>query len=147
MTTVVAIRKICSDDLDALFDLVQRFATSFSPDRAAFDETARVLLAQKDTWLAGAEASGRLVGYCLGFEHLTFYANGRVGCIEEIMVAEPWRRRGVGRALTNGFEEWARSRGARLIGLSTRRAAPFYEALGYEESATYFRKVLHGSGR
>jgi hypothetical protein len=26
--------------------------------------------------------------------------------------------------------------------LATRRAAPFYRALGYEESAAYFRKVL-----
>ena len=29
-----------------------------------------------------------------------------------------------------------------LIALATRRAAPFYRALGYEESAAYFRKVL-----
>jgi hypothetical protein len=28
------------------------------------------------------------------------------------------------------------------VTLSTRRAAPFYHALGYEESGTYFRKVL-----
>jgi hypothetical protein len=36
--------------------------------------------------------------------------------------------------------------------IATRRAAPFYPALGYEESATYLRKVLpsraeDGSGR
>ena len=29
-----------------------------------------------------------------------------------------------------------------LIALATRRAAPFYRALGYAESAVYFRKVL-----
>jgi hypothetical protein len=28
------------------------------------------------------------------------------------------------------------------VALATRRAAPFYRALGYEDSATYFRKVL-----
>ena len=31
-----------------------------------------------------------------------------------------------------------------LVALATRRAAPFYRAAGYEESATYFRKVLPG---
>jgi hypothetical protein len=29
-----------------------------------------------------------------------------------------------------------------LVALASRRAADFYRALGYEESAVYFRKVL-----
>ncbi len=29
-----------------------------------------------------------------------------------------------------------------LVALATRRAAPFYKALGYAESAAYLRKVL-----
>jgi hypothetical protein len=40
------------------------------------------------------------------------------------------------------FEQWAADRGSRLVGLATRRAAPFYAALGYEESAAYLRKLL-----
>jgi hypothetical protein len=34
-----------------------------------------------------------------------------------------------------------------LVALATRRAAPFYRALGYEESATYFRKVAVNQAR
>jgi len=34
------------------------------------------------------------------------------------------------------------TRGNRLVGLATRRAAALYKALGYEESAVYFRKLL-----
>jgi len=49
---------------------------------------------------------------------------------------------GIGSGLMNAFEAWARLRGSKLIGLATRRAAPFYAALGYEESATFFRKLL-----
>ena len=45
-------------------------------------------------------------------------------------------------ALMAEFERWATERGAALVALATRRAAPFYLALGYEESATYFRKLL-----
>ena len=137
----ITIRKVRSADFDELFDLVQRFASSFVPERPAFNESVQALLGRDDVWLAGAEASGVLVGYCLGFEHLTFYASGRVAWVEEVMVAESFRRHGIGRALMREFEAWARSRGSRLIGLATRRAAPFYEALGYEASATYFRKV------
>ena len=138
----IVIRNIRSDDFEDLFELVERFATSFRPQRSAFDATARALVGQEDTWLAGAEFAGHLVGYCLGFDHLTFYANGRVSWIEEIMVAESYRRHGIGRALMAEFERWARSRGSNLIGLATRRAAPFYDALEYEASATYYRRLL-----
>jgi hypothetical protein len=40
------------------------------------------------------------------------------------------------------FEEWAKSKGAVLSALATRRAATFYQAIEYEESAAYFRKLL-----
>jgi hypothetical protein len=34
-----------------------------------------------------------------------------------------------------------------LIALATRRAAPFYRALGFEESAVYFRRILDDQAR
>jgi hypothetical protein len=40
------------------------------------------------------------------------------------------------------FEQWSAARDCVLVALATRRAMPFYLALGYEESATYLRKVL-----
>jgi len=58
------------------------------------------------------------------------------------MVAEDVRRRGAGRQLMEDFERWAGNRQSKVIALATRRAASFYRSLGYEESATYFRKVL-----
>jgi hypothetical protein len=42
----------------------------------------------------------------------------------------------------SAFEQWAAAQDCVLIALATRRAAPFYRALGYHESAVYFRKVL-----
>jgi hypothetical protein len=43
-----------------------------------------------------------------------------------------------------GFEQWAAARDCALVALATRRAAPFYRALGYEQSAIYHRKILDG---
>ena len=89
--------------------------------------------------------SGReSIGYLLGFRHLTFYANGPVGWVEEVVVRDQDRGRGIGRVLMGAFERWAAAEGCTLVALATRRAAPFYRALGYEESASYFRKVLIG---
>ena len=45
------------------------------------------------------------------------------------------------------FESWAAAERCALVALATRRAAPFYRALDYEDSATYFRKVLASQAR
>jgi hypothetical protein len=39
-------------------------------------------------------------------------------------------------------ERWARASGAAYLALASRRAGPFYLALGYEDSAVFFRKTL-----
>lgn len=62
--------------------------------------------------------------------------------VEELMVREDHRGQGVGRALMQAAEDWAAAHGATLVALATRRAAVFYEALGYRPSATYFSKLL-----
>ena len=54
------------------------------------------------------------------------------------MVEESLRNRGVGKALMGRFEEWS----SRLVALATRRSASFYKGIGYDESATFRRKLL-----
>jgi len=133
---------VTAEDIDALLRLVEQFATSFKPERNAFDASLQQLLQDDSAWLALAKDGNRVLGYLLGFDHYAFYANGRVAWVEEMMVEETMRRHGVGRRLMAAFEGWAVSRNAKLIGLATRRAASFYLALGYEESAVFFRKLL-----
>jgi GNAT superfamily N-acetyltransferase len=139
---MLTIRPAALTDSDALFSLASAFATSFSVERSAFESSLVALLQSPDAFIAVASDSGRVVGYVMGFDHHTFYANGRVSWVEEIMVSEDVRRRGVGRRLMEGFEQWARSRQSKLIALATRRAAQFYQSIGYDESATYFRRLL-----
>ena len=71
--------------------------------------------------------------------------NEMVAWLEEIMVLEEYRINGIGRRLMEEFEKWSISRGSKLIGLATRRAASFYKALEYEESAVVFRKLIGGN--
>ena len=116
--------------------------TSFAVEETEFHRSLHSLLGDSSASIHVAERSGEVLGYVLGFEHLSFFANGRVAWVEEIMVDESLRLQGVGRQLMDAFDVWARSHQCRLIALATRRAAAFYQALGYEESATYFRKLL-----
>jgi GNAT superfamily N-acetyltransferase len=136
------IRRATIDDAEALFGLAEAFAISFKPARDAFQRSLSELLGDDSVWLAVAEWRGTVAGYCLGFDHYTFYANGRVSWVEEITVKPELQRKGLGRALMEAFEHWAASRGSKLVGLATRRAAAFYSALGYESSAVFFRKLL-----
>ncbi len=138
----MVIRKAEAQDCTAVFKLAQAFATSFAVEQAAFERSFAELLTHSEAFLAVAEEDSEVVGYILGFKHLTFFANGRIAWVEEIMVGEVRRRLGIGRQLMEAFEAWAREQGGKMTALATRRAEDFYEVLGYEKSATYFRKVL-----
>src|SRR5262245_57477211 len=137
-----SIRPAQVSDSEALFSLAKAFATSFAVERQAFEASLSSLLQSPDALIAVASDGDRVIGYVLGFDHHTFYANGRVAWVEEIMVSEDCRRRGVGRLLMEAFERWARDRQSKLVALATRRAAPFYRSIGYDESAKYFRRLL-----
>ena len=135
------IRRAGAGDADAVADLAAELAQSFSLSRARFHRIYPALLAADGACLLLAVEGQERLGYLLGFQHLTFYANGPVAWVEEVLVRRQDRGRGIGRALMRAFEQWAAGQGCGLIALATRRAAPFYRALGYEESAVYFRKV------
>ena len=130
-------------DRDRVWPLARELATSFRPERAAFDASFGTLLSDPDTLVLVAETpEGEITGYLLAFRHPAFHANGAVAWVEEIMVSDRSRRTGAGRRLMTSAEQWARSGGAAYLALATRRAARFYRALGYEDSAVYFRKTL-----
>ena len=135
------VRLATLDDASELFALTRDFSTSFVVERMAFDRSLAALALDPNAHLAVAE-DGVLVGYVLGFDHYALFASGRVSWVEEIIVQEGRRRQNVGRQLMDSFEAWCRARGSRMVALATRRAAGFYEAIGYERSAEYFRKLL-----
>jgi GNAT superfamily N-acetyltransferase len=138
----VVVRAAGAGDAGPVAALAEQFGTSFrfSPEafRVSFEQVRRM----PQACLLVGDGGGQVRGYLLGFAHPTFFANGPVGWLEEIMVSAEHRRAGLGRALVAEFERWAGRRGCRLVALATRRAEPFYQALGYPPSATYLRKQL-----
>ncbi|MEZ4725917.1 MAG: GNAT family N-acetyltransferase [Caldilineaceae bacterium] len=70
----------------------------------------------------------------------------RVGYLEAWYVDPDWRGQGMGRALAEEAEAWARAEGCHEMASDT---TPWYtlspaahQALGYEEVVRYFRKTL-----
>jgi GNAT superfamily N-acetyltransferase len=141
------IRRAGAGDIDGVAALAAELALSFQFSPEQFRVSYPALLAADGACLLLAVDGSDCAGYLLGFRHLTFYANGPVAWVEEVVVRGRDRGQGIGRALTDAFEGWAAAGRCALVALATRRAAPFYLALGYEESATYFRKVLINQAR
>jgi len=134
-------------DREDVAALAAELAQSFTFCPESFRASYPSLLADPGACLLLAAHGRESLGYLLGFRHLTFYANGPVAWVEEIAVRHRDRGQGAGGALMSAFERWAAAQGCALVALATRRAAPFYRAVGYEESAAYFRKVLPGEER
>ena len=139
---VVSVRQAALDDAQWVFPLARDMATSFAVDRVAFTSSFSSILERDDAVVLLALDADEIVGYLLGFDHLAFYANGRVAYVEEVAVIENRRREKIGDLLLHAFEEWTSLRGSRLVTVATRRARAFYLSVGYEETATLFRKIL-----
>jgi GNAT superfamily N-acetyltransferase len=135
-------RPAVADDEEAVLSLARSFPVSTQLDEASFRATFAALVTSDRDHLILAERDGRIVGYLLGFTRHALWANGPIGWVEEVMVDERDRRQGVGRLLMVAFEQRAATLGAGVVALATRRAAHFYEALGYTDSAHYFKKTL-----
>jgi GNAT superfamily N-acetyltransferase len=131
-------------DLEEVAVLAAELAQSFPFSPEEFRASYPALAADPGARLLLAANGPEIAGYLLGFRHLTFYAGGPVAWVEELVVRPADRGLGVGAALMGAFEDWAAGQRCALVAVATRRAAPFYRAVGYEESAAYFRKVLDG---
>jgi GNAT superfamily N-acetyltransferase len=86
-----------------------------------------------------AEADGAIVGTGVAT------INGAVGWIGTIWVDSAWRRRGLGRALTNATIEAAEAAGCRtLVLVATKLGLPLYERLGFEIQTWY--RIMEAPG-
>lgn len=139
----VLVRLAKPTDRETVWPLARDLATSFRLERASFDASFEALVDAEYALVLVAETPPvGVVGYLLAHTHGTFLANGPVTWVEEVMVAPQTRRTGVGRALMTRAERWSRTVGAAYVALASRRAGEFYLALGYEDSAVFFRKML-----
>jgi GNAT superfamily N-acetyltransferase len=89
-------------------------------------------------------------GIALGFIHLhtdiDYFTLEEHGHVSDIVVAASGEGRGVGRALMEAGEEWARQQGYRLLTLNAfvgnLKARRLYQKLGYGEETIKYLKVI-----
>ncbi len=142
-TAPMHLRSFRPADLQSLYEIDQAcFPPGISYSR---DEIARFIAKQGSrTWVA--EAEDEIVGFLTADRHPTML----LGHVITVDVVEGWRRRGVGTALMDAAEEWARQEGFVAISLETGEnnlaAQAFYEARGYSRYEKLERYYANGEG-
>ncbi|MFD7875848.1 GNAT family N-acetyltransferase [Streptomyces sp. NPDC059766] len=140
MTTV---RDATPADANDIYRLLSAFVTSHRPDRAVFDGATfpRIIedaSAGRAEFLV-AEQNSCVVGYLLAVRMPTLFAGGTILELLELTVAEPMRGRGTGSALIRAAQAKAREARDVEVTVPTRRAAGFYRALGFQETAVHLK--------
>jgi RimJ/RimL family protein N-acetyltransferase len=147
----VTIRRAREEDLDALVELFAAvaaegrwIATEAPVDRERRRGRFAEDLQRDDVGMFVADAGGELVGQ-LGLV-LARYGVADLG----MLVAEGWRRRGVGSALLRAGVDWARQAGAHKISLQVwphnRAAIALYERFGFQVEGRLLRHYRRRSG-
>lgn len=144
------------DDREWLLPLSARLHDFGPPDYRPREQMDRAVAASIEAALLAPE-DGQVVLVArdlddtpLGFVHLhpaqDFFTAETHGHVSDIVVAPGAEGRGVGTALMAAAEDWARSRGYRLLTLNVfgenRRARAMYDRLGYRADTTKMVKVL-----
>jgi GNAT superfamily N-acetyltransferase len=151
MSIAIAVRPAKAGDLDALTGLLHVLFSlehDFTFDAARARRGLRLVLEKEDALLLAAEADGQVIGMCSVQTLISTAEGGPVGLVEDLVIAETWRGRGIGRLLLNEAESWAASRGLTRLQLladrANRPALDFYERLGWSGTQLVARRKMLG---
>ena len=133
------IRSARSADLEALVELLRLLfgiEADFDFDPVRQRRGLEMLLAHEGAVVLVAEAEGEVVGMCSGQFTISTAEGGFALLVEDMVVAEAWQGRGLGRKLLTALEQWAAARKiGRLQLLADRnntRGLNFYRRLGWQ---------------
>ena len=144
MPAVIDVRPARADDAAAIASLLGELGYPTSPDLAR--ERLAAMANDANAVLLAVDALGEALGLISLHRTPVLHAGGAVAYITALVTASSARGRGVGRALLEHAEQWARAAGAhRLTVTSAERrsdAHAFYVACGMPYTGRRFAKQL-----
>jgi ribosomal protein S18 acetylase RimI-like enzyme len=121
--------------LETLFTIETDFNFDESRQRAGL----KLLLDSDEDCLLVAEHGGEVIGMCSVQTVISTAEGGRSGWVEDLVIAEAFRGRGVGRKLLERVEAWAIANGVTRLQLLADRnndaALNFYQRLGWTSTS------------
>lgn len=149
MNASLLIRPAESSDIPTLICLLTeliRLESDFSSDPERMEQGLALFLTDPETRrIFVAEVQGKIAGMCAGQLLPSSSEGGLVLLIEDFIVIESERGKGLGKALIGAVEVWGREKGARRFQLLADRdnesALQFYRKQGWiQSSLTYLFK-------
>ncbi|MDW7771389.1 MAG: GNAT family N-acetyltransferase [Desulfobulbaceae bacterium] len=135
----LVIRPGRQSDLDQMVCLLKKLFTiekDFTFKEQFQRRGLQIMLANESGCIMVAEAAGEIVGMCSAQLTVSTAEGGAAMLVEDVIVHEDFRRRGVGRQLMSRLAEWGRGKGVSRIQLLADRnntaALAFYRKLGWQ---------------
>ena len=139
MPEAVNIRPATFDDLDSLTGLIRDLSSieeDFVQDGPRQRRGLEMMLNSGRGCILVADADGAVVGMCSGQLTVPTAEGGPAVLVEDLLVHQDWRGRGIGSALMDSIAAWAKGNNqARLQLLADRNTVPaleFYKSLDWQ---------------
>jgi len=137
----ITVRKAKVDDTEAMVGLLSELFTiedDFSIDPQKQLHALHVLLQDADATLLVAEISGCVIGMVSMQSLISTVTGGKVGLIEDMIISEDFRHKGVGTLLLSAMIDVSQQLGFQRLSLGADRrndsALAFYRTFGFETS-------------
>ncbi len=142
------VRAARPDEADAIVLLYEwLFAppgmTPLSWDERRAAVALRDAIESHDAVVLVAEAEGRLVGLCTGYQDLHSVRFGYRAWVEDLAVHPEHRSQGIGKALLDAAKAWATERGATHLELDSAEARTEAHRF-YEREGAVYRSICFG---
>jgi GNAT superfamily N-acetyltransferase len=132
------IRQAKAEDIDTMSMLLAQLFSiekDFTPDHLKQRQGLEKLLAASDAYVAVSEHEGEVVGMATLQVLISTAEGGLCGLIEDVVVSESCRGKGIGKALMDHLVQWSEKQGlTRLQLLADRQNQPalmFYQSHGW----------------
>jgi ribosomal protein S18 acetylase RimI-like enzyme len=141
------IRRCRSDDFDAVLALLRQLWPARELDVAALRDVYRKGLASdRQAYLCAADPGEKLIAFGSLSVRNSIWQQGPLANVDELVVDEQWRGRGIGTDLLERLSDCAREMGCRRIELDSalhrKEAHAFYESRGFERMSFLFTRPL-----
>ena len=115
-------------------------------DQQEFEINYRVCLSDNNNiYLVAADPNNDAIGYISCHGQILLHHGGMVFEIEELFVMEPYRKKGVGKLLLKGLDEYLAKRNYVMLEVTTNKhrteTIAFYAASGFEETHVKFTRA------
>ena len=141
MRSPVTIRRARPEDVDGLTELLAilfGIEEDFTGNETRQRNGLMLLLKSTNCCVLVAEAENRVVGMCTGQITMSTAEGGPALLVEDVVVEEAWRGKGIATNLLDVLAEWAVGLGAYRMQLLADRnnsgALLFYDQLGWQRT-------------